>query len=506
MTAPAPLLTPPKNPKPRNAGGEGRGGFFSLAARRDQLIALVIGVLCMIGAQVLETFTLGPQRAALVQENEASLQSLAVTFPRLTLGGFRGLLSTALWIQAEDDKENRRWFDLETKYDMIASLQPYFTSVYIFHAWNQAYNLSAQWHDEDTKYKWVLDGLAYLYGGERYIPNNPDLALEEANMYYLKLGGSFERIFYRAHIRSDLSRLHELEDVKLKEGNAKDALQHVKDFATRPEFHIALLPDPSQRSKALGYGISITDPDLFKYRTDGKRVGEPMDFPFGVSPFYFAYVSFNRSLSFGTASTTGERVIDSEPGMSLRLWCRDDLTYSQDVMNAAFNQNSPDITGNAATLSAKVAEVRLCYRNVQTIAPKAVELLQLHLLKWPPDKNVHTKSINEAKAYQKVGVAESKLFDALVQWQTDGRKMTDKVKQMLLDALPAYDDAITATQYWVDQAFPLREGQAPPEERGDIAQYIDGLKTRKDGIEAMLKADPGAKPDMSFLEAEVVER
>ncbi|HVS70350.1 MAG TPA: hypothetical protein VHQ47_03760 [Phycisphaerae bacterium] len=506
MTAPAPLLTPPKPSKPQDSVGNGRDGFFSSVARRDQLIALIIGVICMVGAQVLESFSLGPQRSALVQENEASLQSLSVTFPRLTLGGFRGLVSTALWIQAEDDKENRRWFDLETKYDLIASLQPYFTSVYIFHAWNQAYNLSAQWHDEDTKYKWVLDGLAYLYGGERYIPHNPDLALEEANMYYLKLGGSFERIFFRAHLRSDLGRLHELEDVKLKEGNAKDSLQHVKDFATRPEFHIKLLPDPSQRSKALGYGISITDADLFKYRTDGKRAEEPVDFPFGVSPFYFAYVSFNRSLSFGTASTTGERVIDSEPGMSLRLWCRDDLNYGQDMMNAAFNQNSKEIIGTDAALSAKVAEVRLCYRNVQMIAPKAVDLLKLHLLKWPPDLNVHTKHIYETQAYQKIGVAESKLLDALVQWQIDGRKMTDKVKQMLLDTLPAYDDAITATQSWVDKTFPLKEGEAPPAERGDIAQYVGGLQVRKQGIQDMLKADPSTKPDMSFLEAEVVER
>ncbi|HVT79504.1 MAG TPA: hypothetical protein VHM90_02515, partial [Phycisphaerae bacterium] len=467
MTAPAPLETARKPEKPAGSRNVARKGVMAPGAGRDQLIALIIGVVCMVAAQVIESVVLSPQRAALVKEDEASLQSLAVSFPRLTLGGFRGLISTALWIQAEDDKENRRWFDLETKYDLIATLQPYFTSVYVFHAWNQAYNLSAQWHDDDTKYKWVLDGLAYLYGGERYIPRSPDLALEEANMYYLKLGGSFERIFYRAHIRSDLSRLHELEDVKLKAGNDKDALQHVKDFATRPEFHVTLLPDPSGASKALGYGISITDPDLFAHRTDGKRAEDPVDFPFGVSPFYFGYVAFNRSLSFGTASTTGERVIDSEPGMSLRMWCRDDLNYSQDTMNELFNQNSKELLGDEKKLSAKVAEIRLCYRNVQMIAPRAEELLKLHLLKWPIDENTHRKHINETVAYQKTGLAESKLFDGLVQWQADGRKMTDKVKQDLLDSLPLYDAAIQATQDWINQVYPLKEGEAPPMDYGD---------------------------------------
>jgi hypothetical protein len=475
-------------------------------------VAIVAGVVCMTAAQLLQSLVLAPRRAELVHEDESSLQSLAITFPRLTLGGFRGIISTMLWLQAEDDKESRRWYELQTKYDMIATLQPYFATVYIFHAWNQAFNLSAQWHDVDTKYKWVLDGLAYLYGGERYIPRNPDLALAEAQeMFYVKLGGSFERTFYRAHWRADLTRLHELQDAKLEKGSATDALAHVKEFAQRPEFKLTLMPDPAGASKELGYGVSATDPDLFIHRQDGKRPEDPVEFRYGMSPFYFAYHAFNRTLTFGEPSMTGMNVLESEPAMSLRLWCRDDLYYSMDAMNQLFNANTPALL-DAKVMPAKVAEIRDCYRNVQMIAPRSVELFKQYLVKWSTTdmgrltENTHRKHVAETESYQKIGLAESQLFNALVQWQIDGRKLTPKVKEMLAAALPLYDDAIAAANKWVDTAYPIKPGEPVPPERADIALYPFNVGVRKAGIEAMLKLDPGEKPDMSFLEAEVVER
>src|SRR5207248_4726817 len=135
--------------------------------------------------------------------------------------------------QADEDKHDRKWLDLETKYDIIVALQPYFSSVYIFHSWNQAYNLSAQWQEEDIKYKWVLDGLAYLYKGEEYNPGNPDIYLEEGHLYFLKLGGAAERIFYREHWRNDQARLHELNNIKEVKDDATVALKHVREIINR---------------------------------------------------------------------------------------------------------------------------------------------------------------------------------------------------------------------------------------------------------------------------------
>ncbi len=459
---------------------------------------------CDVDAPVLTA-----RRATLVQEPAASLRSLAINFPRLTLGGFRGLLATALWYQAESDKEQHKWMDLETKYDIIGAIEPYFVTIYIFHSWNQAYNLSAQWHEQDSKYKWVLDGLAYLYKGEQYNPDNPDLIFEEGNLYFLKLGGSFERIFFRAHSRADLARLHELSTMDPKDtSDSTEALKLVKAFVDRPTFHTQEMTEPSGRNTP-GYGVSIVDPTLFDHRADGKASKEPVEFRYGLSPYYFGYAEFKRCLTAGMPTTMGPQVVDGWPGMSLRLWCRDDIYYSQQTMDGLFDAESPtpmtDVLTNETKLNAKIAEIRDCYRNVQMIAPKAIAEFENDMLRYPTNRTIHPKHINETLGYEAIAQAESKLFEALVKWQSEGRKMSEPVKDLLKASLPDYETAIAATYKWVDAMYPVVGTYVNPD-RSDFERYVSALKFRKAGIENLLRANAGDKLDMTFLQEEVVER
>jgi hypothetical protein len=492
------------------------------------MMAVIAGAVLLAAAFGLQQSSLVERRKALVHENETSLRSLAVTFPRLTLGGFRGLLATALWIQAENDKNERRWVELETKYDMIGSLQPYFISVYIFHAWNQAYNLSAQWHDNDTKYKWVLDGLAYLYKGEEYNPGSPDLLVEQSHMYFLKLGGSFERIFYRSHWRADIARFHELNTAE--QANQFAALKLVREFVLRvppenveaaknaqtPEerqrlslFKTAELPDPSGKTSKLGFGVSVIAPELFDKRTDGLDKDKPMPFRYGLSPYYFAYQQYRRTIAAGWPTTTSPRVVDSWPAMSLRLWCRDDMYYSQQLVMEMFGPN--DAIGKAttpaalATIAEKQAEVRDCYRNVSLIAPKAVGAFNEHLGRMPFNRSVHQKHILETQSYETMAKAEAALFDALLTWQRDNRTLTADVVAAFTATLPLYDESMRVATIWVDELYPNINGQVSPE-RVESQKYVTALAERKRGIERLLRTPPNEKPDMTFLTEETVER
>lgn len=525
---------------------------------RDQLAAGLLGVAllaCSAGLRLLlEARRSTPQpltQAVLVREDpesEKTLASLAVTFPRLTFGGMRGIAATYLWMQAEDDKNNRKWVDLETKYDLIGALQPYFSSVYIYHSWNQAYNLSAQWQEQDSKYKWVLDGIAYLYKGEDFNPGNPDILYEEAQLYALKLGSAYERTYYRQHWRYDISRLHELNSKPEAKNDATVALQHVRAFvnhrdprdvppaslpsspatataaattvATRGYFHIEELPDPAQHDAGTGWGIRIypdTDPatgfNLFKDRGDGKQPKEPMDFRHGVSPFYFAYIEYKRCLALRPAAPTytGLQVIDSWPAMSLRLWCRDDLYYTGDTMRQLFGP-TPDkaLLANTAAFNDKVAEIRDCYRNIQMVAPRAVDLFNDHLAAYPQNIYVHTKHRLETEAYREIAKAEIKLFDTLVAWQLNGRRLDDAkgpaLKQGLMDADNLYKAAYPVTLKWVDNMYPLVQGEPVNVDRAEFERYANALLTRSKGIEALLTLPPGQEPDMGFLTDDVVER
>ncbi len=469
-------------------------------ARRDQLLACAAGVV-LLGVTILMQQPMQAMRAGIVTEPKKSLRGLAIQFPRLTLGGFRGLIATVLWIQAENDKNDHKWVELETKYEIIGTLQPYFVSVYIYHSWNEAYNLSAQWHSIDSKYKWVLDGLAYLYQGEEFNPNNPDLLLELGHLYFLKLGGSFERVFYRAHWRNDIARLHELNDKlagKAKEDHRTLALAHVRDFVLRPQFHSKEMSNPSGKGGD-GWGIQITDKELFRYRADGKRADEPMTFQYGLSPYYFAYIEYKRCLAAGNPTTTGINVIDAWPAMSLRLWCRDDLCYCQQTAVDLFA--NPAESPSPEEFNNKILEVRDCYRNVQMIVPRALEEFDQHLGRFPYNESIHRKHINETIAMKSIGQAESQLFEALVRWQLDGRKLTPEATRKFADALPLFEEALRMTTKWVDAMY-----MPPDPNRADYEKYMNALKSRITGIQNILKAQPGEALDMSFLTPEAVEK
>jgi hypothetical protein len=505
----------------------------------DQAVAFVLGI-ALLGGSALLRYALEKRRSApdgnnvqLVREDpesEKTLSSLAVTFPRLTLGGMRGIASTVLWMQAEDDKNERKWVDLETKYDLIGALQPYFASVYIYHAWNQAYNLSAQWHEQETKYKWVLDGITYLYKGEEFNPGNSDILIEASQLFAIKLGGAFERITYRAHWRHDISRLHELNGKKEARDDATVALRHVRDIVTRRDprdpptaksyFHTEELPDPAERAAGTGWGLRLvpdTDPatgfNLFADRGDGKRPTEPMDFRYGVSPFYFAYIEYKRCLSLPAApSYSGRRVIDAWPAMCLRLWCRDDLYYTGDTLRELFGP-TPDkaLLANAAAFSDKVQEIHDCYRNLQMVTPRAVELFNNHLNRFPENLYIHTPHILETQAYKEISKAEIKLFDALVAWQNNGRKLDDRdgaIRRGLMEADNLYKAAYPVTMKWVDNIYPIRAGEPVNPDRYDLERYATELQARSRGIEALLTLAAGQEPDMGFLgpEHDVVER
>jgi hypothetical protein len=523
------------------AGGGGRGERAVSAWRSkavgQQAIALALGAALLACAafvrSALETRRTAPDSRGvqLVREDpesEKKLSSMAVTFPRLTLGGMRGVVAAYLWKQAEEDKDNRNWMDLETKYDLIGALQPYFVSVYVYHSWNQAYNLSAQWQDEETKYKWVLDGEAYLYKGEDFNPGNPDIVYEQAQLYAMKLGGAAERQTYRAHWRSDISRLHELNGRSEAKNDATVALKHVRDFVTRRDsrdppgtpsyFHTEELPDPAEKELGAGWGLRIypdqdreTGFNLFKDRTDGKAATAPMDFRYGLSPFYFGYIEYKRCVAIGKRpSSMGLRVVDAWPAMSLRLWVRDDIFYTGLLARAMFGLNPVKAMLVPEAFTYRVLEARDCGRNVQMIAPRAVELFNGHLSRYPENKYVHTKHIRETESMKEISKAEMKLFDALVLWHNNGRTLTGtkgpEVIRALMEADELYKAAYPVTMTWVNTAYPAVEGQPINPDRADMERYANALMARSKGIEAMLTTPAGQAPDMAFLNEDVVER
>jgi hypothetical protein len=163
---------------------------------------------------------------------------------------------------------------------------------------------------------------------------------------------------------------------------------------------------------------------------------------------------------------------------------------------------------NRAAFNDKVAEIRDCYRNIQMVAPRAADLFNDHLARYPQNRYVHTKHRLESEAYREIAKAEIKLFDTLVAWQLNGRKFDDQgeIKTGLMAADALYKAAYPVTIKWVDNMYPLVPGEPTNRDRADFERYANALLARSKGIEALLTLPAGQEPDMGFLTEDVVER
>jgi hypothetical protein len=133
-----------------------------------------------------------------------------VTFTTVALGGFRGLAADVLWARASELQENGRYFELAQLADWITRLEPRYTEVWAYHAWNMAYNISVMFPDAEDRWRWVQNGVRLVR--DEGIPCNEDdprLYWELGWLYLDKLGGPWDEagLFYRARLATEMSSL-----------------------------------------------------------------------------------------------------------------------------------------------------------------------------------------------------------------------------------------------------------------------------------------------------------
>lgn len=108
----------------------------------------------------------------------------------VAMGAFRGLFVNALWIRANDMKEAGKYYEAVELARAITRLQPRFPRVWVFHAWNLAYNISVMTKTREERWNWVNQGIRILR--DEGIPANPNDMLmhkELAWIYAHKIQG-----------------------------------------------------------------------------------------------------------------------------------------------------------------------------------------------------------------------------------------------------------------------------------------------------------------------------
>jgi len=143
---------------------------------RDTWIQLVAaGVLAVaVGASAVLVTALSAEagRAQLTYTDQAAEGDPPEVAVGVAMGAFRGLFVNYLWIRANRLKEEGKFYEAMQLSSAITKLQPRFPRVWVFHAWNMAYNISVATNTREERWQWVKAGVDLLRG--KAIPRNPN--------------------------------------------------------------------------------------------------------------------------------------------------------------------------------------------------------------------------------------------------------------------------------------------------------------------------------------------
>lgn len=156
-----------------------------------QIGAVAILLFCILSSMTLATTLTGLQgREKLVATDRAEEGQPWEVSAGIAMGAFRGIFVNFLWIRANTMKEEGKYFDAIELASAITRLQPRFPRVWVFHAWNMAYNISVMTQTEEERWNWVNAGVRLLR--DKAIPANPNdiLLHKELGWIFLhKIGG-----------------------------------------------------------------------------------------------------------------------------------------------------------------------------------------------------------------------------------------------------------------------------------------------------------------------------
>jgi hypothetical protein len=153
-------------------------------------IVLAASLLITAGMQ-LDFINSQRQQMKLIANEPLENAPPSLAFATVAMGAFRGLLVDILWLRADKLKDQGEFFDAKQIAEWITTLQPRFTSVWEFQAWNMAYNISVAIPatQPDERWRWVKNGYELLR--DQGIPLNPksiSLYCELARIFQHKMG------------------------------------------------------------------------------------------------------------------------------------------------------------------------------------------------------------------------------------------------------------------------------------------------------------------------------
>ena len=163
-------------------------------ARAKKILLLLLAAALLFGSsQVQKSLNRDREQLGLTRTDALDNAPPMLAFTTVALGGFRGLISNYLWIRANDLQLDDKFFEAAQLADWITALEPHFTQVWLFQAWNMAYNISVKFKDFPDRWRWVERGIELLRdNGLRYNPNDILMYRELAWFFQHKMGQNLD--------------------------------------------------------------------------------------------------------------------------------------------------------------------------------------------------------------------------------------------------------------------------------------------------------------------------
>ncbi|MFH0909354.1 MAG: hypothetical protein V1929_11375 [bacterium] len=175
------------------------------------IVMLILGAL-LIGAAGFRGNELLAMRREhhLTQADPLENAPPMVAFTTVAFGGFRGLIADLLWLRAAGLQEEGNYFELVQLSDWITKLEPRFTAVWAYHAWNLAYNISVLFSEPADRWRWVSNGMKLLRDeGLTYNPGDARLLYELGWIFQHKMGTDVDQahMYYKRTWASEMDAL-----------------------------------------------------------------------------------------------------------------------------------------------------------------------------------------------------------------------------------------------------------------------------------------------------------
>ena len=139
----------------------------------------------------------------------------SVAFTTTALGGFRNIIIDVLWIRAMNMMEDGNYFEAAQLYSMIGEMQPHFADIWIYNAWNMAYNISVNFPQDapgnwTTRWTWVQKGIKLLR--DKALPLNTrsvKICDYLGTIYWHKVGGFMDdaHVFYKEQLAQQMKNV-----------------------------------------------------------------------------------------------------------------------------------------------------------------------------------------------------------------------------------------------------------------------------------------------------------